>query len=181
MTSSSTTPAPASEASSTKSSNEDWAKAFALNFYGALYGVRAVLPIMRKQGGGHIVDTISGIAFVPMPFQTMYSATKAALNGLSLALRYELADENIRVTSATPGTTATAIFPKDRPPPAYAQTAEQSASAILAGVASNERLVFGDQQDLSAAKHCFDPDAAARFDDHLIAVARKRRKGETAF
>ncbi len=34
-----------------KESNEDWAKAFALNFYGALYGVRAVLPIMRKQGG----------------------------------------------------------------------------------------------------------------------------------
>jgi len=164
-----------------KESNEDWAKAFALNFYGALYGVRAVLPIMRKQGGGHIVDTISGIAFVPMPFQTMYSATKAALNGLSLALRYELWDENIRVTSTTPGTVATAIFPKDRPPPAYAQTAEQSASVILAGVARNERLVLGDQQDVSAAKHCFDPNAAAQFDDHLLAVARKRRKGEMAF
>ncbi len=33
--------------------NEDWEKAFALNFYGALYGIRAVLPIMRAQGGGH--------------------------------------------------------------------------------------------------------------------------------
>ena len=43
--------------------NHDWEKAFALNFYGALYGIRAVLPIMRKQGGGHIVDIISGIAF----------------------------------------------------------------------------------------------------------------------
>ena len=46
--------------------NEDWEKAFALNFYGALYGVRAVLPIMRQQGGGHIVNIISGIAFSPM-------------------------------------------------------------------------------------------------------------------
>lgn len=69
--------------------NEDWEKAFALNFYGALYGIRAVLPIMRAQGGGHIVDVISGIAFMPMALQTMYAATKAALNGLTLALRYE--------------------------------------------------------------------------------------------
>ena len=87
----------------------DWEQAFALNFYGALYGIRAVLPIMRTQGSGHIVNVISGIAFMPMGFQTMYAATKAALNGLSLALRYELWDENIRVTSATPGTTRTAI------------------------------------------------------------------------
>lgn len=84
-----------------KQRNEDWEKAFALNFYGALYGIRAVLPIMRKQGGGHIVNTISGIAFAPMACQTMYSATKAALNELTLALRYELWDENIRMTSAT--------------------------------------------------------------------------------
>jgi NAD(P)-dependent dehydrogenase (short-subunit alcohol dehydrogenase family) len=58
--------------------NEDWAKAFALNFYGALYGIRAVLPIMRQQGDGRIVNTISGIAFAPMAYQTMYAATKAA-------------------------------------------------------------------------------------------------------
>ncbi len=49
-----------------KLTNEDWQKAFALNFYGALYGIRAVLPVMRKQGNGHIVDIISGIAFFPM-------------------------------------------------------------------------------------------------------------------
>ena len=91
-------------------SNEDWEQAFALNFYGALDGIRAVLPIMRAQGGGHIVNIISGIAFAPMAYQTRYAATKAALNGLTLALRYELWDENIRVTSATPGTTATPIW-----------------------------------------------------------------------
>jgi short-subunit dehydrogenase len=51
-----------------------------------------VLPIMRAQGSGPSVDIISGIAFYPMPYQTMYSATKAALNGLTLALRYELWD-----------------------------------------------------------------------------------------
>jgi len=157
--------------------NVNWERAFALNFYGALYGIRAVLPIMRKQGSGHIVNTISGIAFVPMAYQTMYSATKAALNGLTLALRYELWDEHIRVTSATPGTVVTAIWQGKAPPPG-AQSPEQSAHAILAGVAKNERLVLGDQQDVSGAKHSFDPDAAAGMDEYLLNVARKRRGGE---
>ncbi len=162
-----------------KETNEDWEKAFALNFYGALYGIRAVLPIMRKQCGGHIIDIISGIAFMPMAQQTMYSATKAALNGLTLALRYELWDENIRVTSATPGVVATAIWKVGgKEPPPGAQSPEQSAQTILAGVARNERLVLSDQGDVSGAKNCFNPDFAAGVDDYLLNVARKRRSGE---
>jgi len=157
--------------------NEDWEKAFALNFYGALYGIRAVLPIMRKQSDGHIVNIISGIAFSPMAQQTMYAATKAALNSLTLALRYELWDEHIRLTSATPGTTATAIW-KAGPPPAGAQSAEQSAQTILAGVAENERLVLGDAGDVTGAKSCFNPDVADKMDEYLLNVARKRRGGE---
>lgn len=157
--------------------NEDWERAFALNFYGALYGIRAVLPIMRAQGGGHIVDVISGIAFMPMAQQTMYAATKAALNALTLALRYELWDENIRVTSATPGTTVTAIWRGTKPPPG-AQSPGQSAQTILAGVARNERLVLGDAGDASGAKTCFHPDAAQGVDAYLLDVARKRRSGE---
>lgn len=157
--------------------NDDWEKAFALNFYGALYGIRAVLPIMRAQGGGHIIDIISGIALYPMAQQTMYAATKAALNGLTLALRYELWDENIRVTSATPGTTVTAIW-KGVPPPPNAQSPAQSARTILAGVAKNERLVLGDDSDLNSAKHAFDPDAAKGIDEYLLNVARKRRSGQ---
>lgn len=159
--------------------NDDWAKAFALNFYGALYGIRAVLPVMRAQGGGHIVDVISGIAFAPMAQQTMYAATKAALNGLTLALRYELWDENIRLSSATPGTTATAIWNAGggKAPPG-AQSAAQSARTILAGVARNERLVLGDENDRRGAMTCFHPDAAEGVDAYLLNVARKRRAGE---
>jgi len=160
-----------------KLTDEDWEKAFALNFYGALYGIRAVLPIMRQQGDGHIVNTISGIAFAPMAYQTMYSATKAALNGLTLALRYELWDEHIRLTSATPGTTITPIW-GSAPPPPGAQSAEQSAQTILAGVAKNERLVLGDAADESGAKNCFNPDLADGMDEYLLNVARKRRGGE---
>jgi NAD(P)-dependent dehydrogenase (short-subunit alcohol dehydrogenase family) len=161
--------------------NGDWEKAFALNFYGAVYGIRAVLPIMRAQGEGHIVNIISGIAFSPMAYQTMYAATKAALNAVTLALRYEFWDENIRLTSATPGTTATAIWAsggKEAPPDA--QSPEQSARTILAGVAKNGRLVLGDEADAIGARYCFHPDAAKSTDDYLLNVARKRRSGEWA-
>jgi len=160
-------------------SNAHWEKAFALNFYGALYGIRAVLPVMRAQGGGHIVDVISGIAFSPMALQSMYAATKAALNALTLALRYEFWDENIRLTSTTPGTTATAIWSAGgQEPPAGAQTPEHSAQTILAGVAKNQRLVFGDADDERGARNCFNPDIADGVDDYLLDVARKRRGGE---
>jgi len=161
--------------------NGVWEKAFALNFYGAVYGIRAVLPVMRAQGGGHIVSIISGITFSPMAYQTMYSATKAALNALTLALRYELWDENIRLTSATPGTVATAIWSAGgKTPPPGAQPPEQSARTILAGVAKNERLVLGDEADASGARYGFNPDAAKGTDDYLLNVARKRRSGEWA-
>lgn len=160
-------------------SNQDWEKAFALNFYGALYGIRAVLPVMRAQGSGHIVDVISGIAFYPMPLQSRYAATKAALNALTLSLRAELWDEGIRVSSATPGTTATPIWAEGgTKPPANAQSAEQSAARILQGVAANERLVLGDDGDVSGARTCFAPEYAAGADEYLVNVARKRRQGE---
>lgn len=50
----------------TELTNEDWKAAFDLNFYGALYGIRHVVPYMKAQGGGQIVNTISGIAWSPM-------------------------------------------------------------------------------------------------------------------
>lgn len=158
-------------------SNADWEKAFALNFYSALFGIRAVLPVMRAQGSGHIVDVISGIAMFPMAYQSKYSATKAALNGLTLALRYELWDENIRFSSATPGTVATPIW-ADNKIPETAQSPRQSAENVLAGVAANERLVLGDANDRAGAATCFAPAAAAGVDEYLLDVARKRRRGE---
>lgn len=160
--------------------NEDWQRAFALNFFGPLYGTRAVLPIMRAQGGGHIVNIISGIAWAPMPMQAPYTATKAALNLFTLALRYEYWDENIRLTSATPGTTLTAIWGKG-PKPAHAQTAEQSARTILAGVAANLRLVYGDENDADGARICFSPEAADGLDQYFLGVAHQRRQGGLGF
>lgn len=158
--------------------NDDWKIAFDLNFYGPLYGIRHALPIMIKQGGGQIINIISGIAFMPMARQSRYAATKAALNGLALALRSEYWDDNIKVSSATPGTTATAIWGNTSAPPT-AQTSEQSASRILRGVTLNERVIFGDDGDVLGGANCFnpDPDIQKKVDDYLLNVARERRAG----
>lgn len=160
-------------------SNEDWKKAFDLNFYGALYGCRAAIPIMQRQGGGQIVNVISGMAFYPMAYQSMYAATKAALNALTLTLRTEYWDDGIRISSATPGTTATGIW-KGLKAPGGAQTPQQSARRILAGACHNRRLIFGDDADVMGSRNCFHVDYEDFLDAYLLEVARKRRAGTLA-
>lgn len=160
-----------------QTTDEDWARAFAINFYGALYGIRAVLPIMRAQGGGQIANTASGIGFLPMPYQTMYSATKAALIGLTGSLRAELWDENIRLNTVIPGTVATAIWKGKAP--SFAITPEASARGILKGLAANERVVFVTDDDRDGAANITRPEAAAAMDEYFLGVARRRRSGET--
>lgn len=78
-------------------------KIFELNFFGALNMVQAVVPVMRSQGGGCIVNVSSVAAELAIPFQSFYSATKAALSSLSAALRNELRPFGIKVTAVLPG------------------------------------------------------------------------------
>jgi NAD(P)-dependent dehydrogenase (short-subunit alcohol dehydrogenase family) len=159
----------------------DWKFAFDVNFYGALHGIRAVLPIMRAQGGGHIANTASGIAFSPMAYQSMYSATKAALVGLTCSLRYELWDENIRLSTVIPGTVATPIWDKVGGAPPSALTPAESARGILKGVAANERIVFVTDDDREgASNNAFDPEVAKGKDEYFLNNARIRRSGKVA-
>lgn len=161
-----------------ETTDADWQAAFAVNFYGALYGIRAVLPVMRAQGGGHIANTASGIVFSPMPEQAMYSATKSALLGLGGSLRYELWDDNIRVSTIIPGTVATAIWADHGvTPPPEAITPEESATAILAGVAKNERTIIVTEPDRQGAKNAYDAEKSPLIDEYMVGIARKRRNG----
>lgn len=159
-----------------EATDADWKFAFDVNFFGALYGIRAVLPIMRAQGGGHIANTASGIGFVPMAYQSMYSATKSALIGLTGSLRYELWDENIRLSTVIPGTVATPIWAGRAPE--FAITPEESARGILKGLTANERIVIVTDPDRDGAINAFRPEAAQGMDEYLLNVARKRRSGE---
>ena len=76
---------------------------FDVNFFGMVRMNRAVLPLMRQQGGGRIVNLSSVAAPVPIPFQTYYSAGKAAVNSYTMALSNEVKPFGITVCAVMPG------------------------------------------------------------------------------
>ncbi len=81
----------------------DVRRLFDVNFFGMVRMNRAVLPLMRRQGGGRIVNLSSVAAPVPIPFQTYYSAGKAAVNSYTMALSNEVKPFGITVCAVMPG------------------------------------------------------------------------------
>jgi NAD(P)-dependent dehydrogenase (short-subunit alcohol dehydrogenase family) len=86
---------------------DDFRKILDLNVFGPLAAMQAVIPIMREQGGGLIINVSSMVSKMRLPGLAAYAATKAALNMLSDTARVELASENIRVITVYPRLTAT--------------------------------------------------------------------------
>jgi short-subunit dehydrogenase len=76
---------------------------FETNFFGAVRLVKEVLPIMRKQTSGRIINVGSLEAIIPAPFTAFYAASKAALRGYSEALRQEVRPFGIKVSLVEPG------------------------------------------------------------------------------
>lgn len=76
---------------------------FETNFFGVLRVVQAVLPSMRENRSGKIINVGSIGGMIGLPFQGLYSATKFALEGLTEALRMEVAAFGISVTNLNPG------------------------------------------------------------------------------
>ena len=113
-----------------------------------------------------------------MARQSMYCATKAALIALTGALRSELWDENIRLTTVIPGTVATPIWDTFEGAPEGAITPVQSAQGILAGVAANERIVIVTDIDRKGAATAFRLDLSKKMDEYLLNIARKRNSGQ---
>ena len=82
---------------------EDAKRLFDTDFFGMVRINRLIIPIMRKQGGGKIINISSVAAPIPIPFQTYYSAAKAAVNSYTMALANEVRPFKIGVCAVQPG------------------------------------------------------------------------------
>ena len=81
----------------------DFERQFATNFWGVAYVMRAVLPVMRRQRSGHIINISSVAGVVGQKHCSAYGATKFAVEGLSLATAQEVGQFGIKVTVVEPG------------------------------------------------------------------------------
>ena len=90
-----------------ESSIEQARAIFETNFFGLVRMTRAVLPQMRRQGSGRIINIGSVLGFLPMPYGALYAATKHAVEGYSESLDHELRTRGIRVSIIEPAYTKT--------------------------------------------------------------------------
>ncbi len=122
---------------------------FDTNFFGMVRMVRAVVPHMRSQKAGRIINIGSVLGFLPMPYMALYSATKHAVAGYSEALDHELRTLGIRVSLVEPAYINTPfdanLLPPDAPLDVYRE--------IRAGVEKRvkEVLVGADGPEVVAA------------------------------
>ncbi len=89
--------------------HEEILKAFDTNFHGPIRMIKAVLPQMRKQKDGLIINITSIAGYMGLPYRGIYSATKGALEITTEALRMETKDFGIKMTNLAPGDFATNI------------------------------------------------------------------------
>lgn len=139
---------------------EDFEWLMSINFWGVIYGTRFFLPVLKEQEKAHVINISSVFGLVAPPEQTAYASSKFAVRGFTEALRHELEDSNVRVSSVHPGGIKTNIARNSRlgekTPEEYKQqgakffdkvaqtTPEQAAETILRGIKSeNPRILIG--------------------------------------
>src|SRR6202162_4708090 len=124
---------------------------FETNFFGAVAAMQAVIPVMRQQGGGAIINISSVAGHIPIPFHAAYSATKFALNAMGKAAGVELRKDGIHVLTVCPGYVRTAFsdnavrgseVKKVRPGSVRGISAERVARATLRGYLKRKREVI---------------------------------------
>ncbi len=111
---------------------------WAVNMMGTIYATQAVIPLMREQGSGHIINIASVAGKRGNPGNSIYCATKFAMVGMSEALRVELHGSGIDVSLVCPITTSTEFLEassvrskRRHPPTGPLQSAEKVARAII--------------------------------------------------
>ena len=82
---------------------------FDINVFGLIRMTKAVLPQMRAQGNGRIINISSVVGFIPMPYMAIYAASKHSVEGYSESLDHEVREHGVRVLLIEPGWTRTAL------------------------------------------------------------------------
>ena len=124
---------------------------FDTNFFGAVMAMQAVIPVMRQQGGGSIINISSVAGHIPLPFHAAYSASKFALNAMGKAAGVELKNDGIHVLTVCPGYVRTEFsknavrgneLKRVRAASVKGITAERVARATLRGYLKRKREVI---------------------------------------
>ncbi|WP_439594798.1 oxidoreductase [Falsiroseomonas sp.] len=117
-------------------------RVFDVNVFGVARVAHAVLPIMRAQKGGRIVNMSSILGRIPAPFNAFYAATKHAIEGYSESLDHEVREFGIRVVLVEPGLTRTAfeenLTRADQPLPVFAAQSARSQALMRQGVEAGD-------------------------------------------
>jgi short-subunit dehydrogenase len=123
---------------------------FDTNLFGTIAAMQAVIPLMKQQGSGTLINISSVAGHIPVAYHAAYSATKFAMNAIGKAARVELASANIHVMTVCPGYVATdfgnnAIKGREakiiRPSSQRGITAERVARATFEGYRKKKREV----------------------------------------
>jgi len=155
---------------------DDWKKVVDVNIWGVIYGVHAALPVMLKQGSGHIVNTASIAALFSRPYKAIYTATKHAVKGMTESMRYEHAGRGTGVAFSTvcPGDVVTRIFdgveiPQDAVP------VDEATEIILAGVEKKDGMIIFPENTKELIEHLnANPNDMEKF---MIEFERRSRVG----
>jgi NAD(P)-dependent dehydrogenase (short-subunit alcohol dehydrogenase family) len=130
---------------------EPWRRCFETNVFGAVELTRRALPRLRAAGGGVVCNVTSASLLVPMPFFSVYRASKAALSAFGESLRSEMAPHGIRVLEVLPGAIDTDMLADSSPVPEAVAHPAYRAQAELVGSRRGDSVVAPTPADRAAA------------------------------
>jgi len=121
-----------------ESSIDQAKEVFDINVFGLMQMTNAVLPHMRAQGSGRVVNVSSVIGLIPAPFMAVYAATKHAVEGYSESVDHELREHGVRMLLVEPAYTSTSFeassLAPDSPLPVYAAQRETARDVLATAV-----------------------------------------------
>lgn len=117
----------------------DWDKTIKITLYGTFYSIKHAINAMLENGGGTIVNTISGAGLEGVPNMAAYVAAKHGISGLTKSVALEYGKDNIRINAIAPGSTLTPAIE------GWAKVAPEQYQAVLNSLPNGEMALPEDQ------------------------------------